>query len=130
MLRELYSVPQMVITSAAFRIFHRDERRGGQNGRRQCAIYNFYSAHMTEIVTGVGLGHTTIHQILRGSADIGSLGFATLLNEYSLNDFRVRVIVIQSINYLYTLFALSLSFLNKNISVKQKIIILKKSKFS
>jgi len=72
---------------------------------------------------GVGLGHTTIHQILRGSADIGSLGLATLLGEYSLNDFRVRVIVVQSINYLYTLFALSPSSLNKNISVKQKIMV-------
>lgn len=49
--REFYSAPHRIVMSVIFRISHRDERRGGQNGRRQCAIYNFYSAHMSaEIV--------------------------------------------------------------------------------
>lgn len=121
--RTLFCISKVIspIMFAAFQISHRDERRGGQNGRRQCAIYNFYSAHMsTEIVARAWASVTRrFTKFYEAPPTTHLVSRATSLGECSLNDFRVQIVVVQCINYLYKLFALSP--FNKSTSVRQRI---------
>lgn len=106
--------------SAAFRISHRDERRSGRNGRRQCAIYNFYSAHMSaEIVTRAWASATRQFAKFYEASPTSAWTFALprWINVlWTISEYKCRCLIHYS--FIHIIYIVSV-FCNKNILIKQ-----------